>query len=89
MAENPRQETDKGEWSQPAIVSGQSGEKKVNGKDGDERSLVEFLLAVLAKGEDGSLTEKPPRIPGREDYYAALEQRQRSSAALSGDTSLP
>jgi hypothetical protein len=57
-------------------------------KTSDEPRLAELLLGFLAKPE-GDPDAKPPRIRNREDYYAAVEQRQHSSAALPGESVAP
>ncbi|HYN15763.1 MAG TPA: hypothetical protein VES66_08255 [Terriglobales bacterium] len=39
---------------------------------------------VPYKGENGDPGAEPPRIRSREDYYAAVEQRDGATAALPG-----
>jgi hypothetical protein len=54
---------------------------------GDEPSLAEFLLGMLAKGPGGDPDAPPPRIRNREDYYAVTEQkRPPNPATLPGES---
>jgi len=84
-AEQPQPEAADGERPRPKIVSGDK-EKKTSSKNGDEPSLAELLLGLLAKGENGDPAVERPRIRSREDYQAAVEQKQRSSAASPRET---
>ncbi len=85
MAEHPRPDAGEGERSQPEIVSVKQA-KKFNGKDDDEHSLAEFLLAVLAKGQNADPGALPAGIRKREDYCASLKERQGPSRALPGNS---
>jgi hypothetical protein len=87
MAEHPKPELAQGEQAQPKLAGGERG-KKLQGKDGDEPSLAEFLLGMLAKGENEDPNAPPPRIRSREDYYAAVKQRHRPGG-LSAETPAP
>jgi hypothetical protein len=51
------------------------------GDEDDEPSLAEFLLGRLAQGEGEDPDAPPPRIRSREDYYAAVERRDRAGAS--------
>ena len=52
VAEHPRPEAAEGERPQPKLVSREKEKSAAKG-DGDEPSLAEFLLGLLAKGENG------------------------------------
>ncbi|HYN15091.1 MAG TPA: hypothetical protein VES66_04790 [Terriglobales bacterium] len=82
MAEQPKPDLSEGEQPQPK----RAGSEKE--KHGDGPSLAELPLGLLAKPEGGPEVERP-RIRSREDYYAAVEQRQHSSAALPGESVAP
>jgi len=73
-AEHPRPEVAEG--GQPKIA-GSEKEKRVANKSGDEPSLAELLLGLLAKGENEDPDAPPPRIRSREDYYEAVERKRR------------
>jgi hypothetical protein len=87
MAEHPREDTEPAQphqRPQPQIVSAQR-KHKVNGKDNDERSLSELLLAMLAKGGNGDTDALPRCLRSRDDHDAVIEERQGPSQALPGD----
>jgi hypothetical protein len=71
-AEHPRPEVAEG--GQPKMATGEK-EKRAANKSGDEPSLAELLLGMLAKGENEDPDAPAPRIRSREDYYAAVEKR--------------
>jgi len=77
-AEQPRPEVAEG--GQPKIAGGEQEERVAN-KSGDEPSLAELLLGLLAKGENEDPDAPPPRIRSREDYYAAVEKRNGAGPA--------
>ncbi|HVP52891.1 MAG TPA: hypothetical protein VMT05_12310, partial [Terriglobales bacterium] len=61
--------------------------KPAASEKGDEPSLAELLLGLLAKGENGDPDAPPPRIRNREDYYAALERKRRTDTPAVPDAS--
>jgi len=85
MAEQPKPEVAECEKVQK-IEPKRAGAEKAKASD-EPGSLAELLLGFLAKPE-GDPGAPPPRIRSREDYYAAMEQRERA-AALPGETSAP
>jgi hypothetical protein len=87
MAEQPQLELAAGE---PLPAKGASAEKhlaeKAETKD-DEPTLTGFLLGKLAQEKNGDPNAPPPRIRSREDFYAAVERRDRARAAPTGGAS--
>ena len=79
-AERAQPEATEGERPQPKSVS-RAKEKPAANKDGDEPSLAELLLGLLAKDENEDPDAPPPRIRNREDYYAAAERKRRPDTA--------
>jgi hypothetical protein len=79
-AERARPEAAEGERPQSQPV-GAEKRKPAASEKGDEPSLAELLLGLLAKGENEDPDAPPPRIRNREDYYAALEQRRLREGA--------
>ena len=80
MAERPQPEAAEGERPQPKPASAEK-QKPAASKNGDEPSLAELLLGLLAKGENEDPDAPPPRIRNREDYYAAVEEKRRPDTA--------
>jgi len=68
MAEQPKSELAEGEQPQAKLAGSEKG-KMLEGKNGDERSMTELLLELLAKPEVG-----PPQLRSREDYLAAVKR---------------
>ena len=87
-AERAQPQAAEGERPQPQPSSG-AKEKPAANKDGDEPSLAELLLGLLAKDENEDPDAPPPRIRNREDYEAALAQRKGPRAALPGESAVP
>ena len=79
-AERARREGAQAERPQRKPVSAEK-RKLAASKNGDEPSLAEMLLGMLAEDEDGDPDQPPPRIRSREDYYAAVEQRRLREGA--------
>jgi len=79
-AERAQPQAGEGERLQPPPVSAEK-RKPAASEKGDEPSLAELLLGLLAKGENGDPDAPPPRIRNREDYYAALEERSGAGPA--------
>jgi len=79
MAEHPRPEVAEGERPKRKLVSVERP-KPAASLNGDQPSLAEFLLGLLAKGENEDPDAPPPR--NREDYEAAVEESKRPSPAL-------
>ncbi|HYN16003.1 MAG TPA: hypothetical protein VES66_09495 [Terriglobales bacterium] len=84
-AEQPRPELTESE--EPKRARSENG-KDAGQNNGDEPSLAEFLLGMLAKSDDDPEAEAP-RIRSREDYYAAVERRRRPDAGLPAAPSAP
>jgi len=68
MAEQPKPELAEGEQPQAKLAGSENG-KMLEGKNGDEPSLAERLLELLAK--PGA---QPPQFRSREDYLAAVKR---------------
>jgi len=85
-AERPRPEAAEDERPQPKPV-GAEKRKPAASKNGDEPSLAELPLGLLANGENGDPDQPPPRIRSREDYYAAVEQRRVRDGATHAEES--
>jgi hypothetical protein len=86
IAEQPKLELKECEQPQSRPATTEKG-KTVEEKKGDAPSLAEFLLGRLVQGQRGDDPEAPPpRIRSREDYYAALEERQASAGNFPGET---
>jgi len=84
-AERAQPEAAEGERPQPRLVSAEK-QRPAASENGDEPSLAEFLLGLLAKDENEDPDAPPPRIRNREDYEAALAQRKGPQAALPDKT---
>jgi hypothetical protein len=78
-AEFPQPEAAEGERPQTKPASAEK-RKPAASKNGDEPSLAELLLGLLAKGENGGPDQPPPRIRSREDYAAVEQKRLRDGA---------
>ena len=85
-AERARREGAQAERPQRKPASAEK-RKLAASKNGDEPSLAEMLLGMLAEDEDGDPDQPPPRIRSREDYYAAVEQRRLRGAAAQAEKS--
>ena len=84
-AERAQPEAAEGERPQPRLVSAEK-QRPAASENGDEPSLAELLLGLLAKDENEDPDAPPPRIRNREDYEAALAQRKGPKAALPDKT---
>jgi len=85
-AERAQPEAADGERPQPKPVSVEKL-KPAASKSGDEPSLAELLLGLLAKDQNGDPDAPPPRIRNREDYYAAVERKRRPDTAAAPEAS--
>jgi len=85
-AERARPEAAEGERPRPKTASAEKRKPAAN-KKGDEPSLAELPLGLLANGEDGDPDQPPLRIRSREDYYAAVEQRRVRDGATHAEES--
>ena len=73
----------------PRNYAAQQAEKQkpAASNSGDEPSLAELLLGLLAKDENEDPDAPPPRTRNREDYYAAVERKRRPDTAALPETS--
>jgi hypothetical protein len=86
-AERAQPEAAEGERPQPKPVRVEKRKPDAS-QNGDEPSLAELLLGLLAQPEDDPDAPRP-RIRNREDYQAAVEQRRSPKAALPGESATP